>query len=164
LSGEPLEVVQEHFQKAWEAMRRARDELGAAQVKVERAEGRVDALRQLMLELREHRPSPKPPQDGRKPDPALAPQDKINWLGMPRSKAILTMMRTTGKPMGPADLSRALKDVGRTKDEPNYVSSTLDFLKKRGKVRSLGEGQWVPVDQEGPGEAKAGGLFKEVRG
>jgi chromosome segregation ATPase len=146
--GEPAITTRQHLDQALADLRKARQELEGSRSKVERLEGRVEALRDLMREF-------STPSDSITRQLRIGGQQtythangSINWQSMPRSQAIMAMLRREKRPMGPAELSRALKAEGREKDEPNYISSTLDNLKRRQKVASIGEGRgWVIADQ-----------------
>jgi hypothetical protein len=73
------------------------------------------------------------------PAPEAAPKKEVDpvadwWATAPRTKAI---------PVGPTTLSAFLRNHGRTNDPPEAISASLNHLRHRGQVMSLGHGQWV---------------------
>lgn len=98
---------------------------------------RVDVLqlerRGLELALARHQ--------GR-PAPDAAQQEDSEWLSLPRTAAILRVMERTDEPMAPVEITRQLRQFGRT-DTGHAVSAALSYLHREDRVRSLGRGQWV---------------------
>jgi hypothetical protein len=67
---------------------------------------------------------------------------KNGWTKMSRTGAVEAMLREMG-PLGPSEIARLLRERGRTKDKPRYVSAAIAYLKKQGVVHSTGYGQWT---------------------
>lgn len=154
------EVLRELFDQAWNDLNKAEGELEQARAKVDRARGKVEGLKSAMVQvMRQVGPESVPPKD--KPHGGgrtsafgvgakrVADDDEPDWVNLNRTQAILAMLKHTGRPMGPSEIALALSRKGRTNDEPHYVSSTLDSLKRRGKVAPLGDGTWFLAESKG---------------
>jgi len=79
-------------------------------------------------------------------EPAVEPGEK-KWLSMPRTTAVLEMLKIIDRPASPTDVTELLHEVGRD-DQVNPVGAALAYLHQQKKVKSLGRGQWVPVEWE----------------
>lgn len=101
---------------------------------------RVDALqlerRGLELALARHRGEPV--------SDAASDHRENEWLPLPRTEAILQVMARTDEPMAPVEITRQLKQFGRS-DSGHAVSAALSYLHREDRVQSLGRGQWVLV-------------------
>ncbi|MGH8823521.1 MAG: hypothetical protein ACRDVN_03470 [Jiangellaceae bacterium] len=128
------------------ALRRTEEMLAAAREALRLAAEEVESLevehRGLTLAVARHR--------GDSPPPMVGESEQATWLGMTRADAVEAMLTKEDRPIGPAELSRLLVAKGRRNDKPNYVAAALDYLKRRGRVESLGVGQWVPKTRVHP--------------
>lgn len=97
-------------------------------------------IRGLELALKRYQPAAVTSSDI--PDP--------RWLALLRTDAIVRALNEEG-PLSPGGLAGVLASHGREGDTPNLVSATLNDLRKRGRVRSLGQGRWVAVPPGGEG-------------
>ena len=68
-----------------------------------------------------------------------------DWNTLKRSDAVWDILTTTKRGLSPKDIAALLGEVGRD-DEPLDVSQTLQYLKRRGNVRSLGRGKWIVTE------------------
>jgi hypothetical protein len=82
------------------------------------------------------------------PRPELPTTD--DWVSLSRPQAILRVLANEGKAMSPADLASSLNKVGRPNDLPHYISSALNNLQKRQKVRRTGYGRWTLRRERSP--------------
>jgi hypothetical protein len=159
-------LLRNHLDQAMVELRRARSDLESARAKVERIEGKAEGLRMALMDMRGFGSGgdavmvrvPKHVRDTRRfgggqvvmeVHPTNGPAD---WKNLSRAAAIVEMLRREKRAMGPSELAKALTNEGREKDEPHYVSSTLDHLKRSGRVESVGKGKWALVDAVGTPE------------
>ncbi len=127
-----------------EALWAALEETKARLTEAEAAADEVPALRAEVhgLELAIARRTGTRPAVLELPDPPPANGDS-EWLELSRSQAVQRLLEAESKPMSPGDLSAALVAKGRVNDHPHYISSTLNNLQKRNKVRRTGYGRWT---------------------
>jgi hypothetical protein len=89
--------------------------------------------RGLRLAIKRHDAAPVDPES----------LDELDlWAGLPRTEAVLWLLREVGRPMRPTEIVTKLGQRGRD-DGPKVVSASLTHLQKQGKVRSEGRGEWV---------------------
>ncbi|HSH59651.1 MAG TPA: hypothetical protein VK988_08450 [Acidimicrobiales bacterium] len=75
--------------------------------------------------------------------PEKAPDQSENeWLALPRTEAIIRVLRRANEALSPVEVTRQLSEVGR-RDHASAVSAALSYLRRKGEVESLGRGQWV---------------------
>jgi hypothetical protein len=145
-----------------EALRAALEETRQRLAEAEAAAAEVPALKdevrglELAIARRNGTPLALPdPRPLESPDPSTESED---WAAISRSEAILAMLEAEGKPMSPGDLSAALMAKGRDNDLPHYISSALNTLQKRQKVRRMGYGRWtLKRERSSKGEEGASG-------
>lgn len=116
---------------------------------LEQLRERVDALqlerRGLELALARHLGQPPP---------KAASEQENEWLPLPRTEAVVRVLERTSEPMSPVEVTSQLRQFGRS-DSGHAVSAALSYLRREGRVDSLGRGQWVltapslkPLDNE----------------
>lgn len=71
------------------------------------------------------------------------PAVRVEWARMTRPVAIVRLLQERGKPMGPTEITQALKDLGRSQETPNLISNTLVTLSKRKLIESPERGKWM---------------------
>ncbi len=91
---------------------------------------------------------------------------KTGWGRISRTKAILNLLQEVGRPMGPSEIAAQLRERGRVKENPRYISASLAYLKNNHVVRSVGNGKWqlmeVPKNQSS-GVGPLGPAFETAR-
>jgi hypothetical protein len=117
------------------ALAQARDRLRQATEDVESLEAEY---RGLTLAVARHRGMPPPS--------AVPVSEQQDWQAMTRAAAVEKMLAREGRQVGPAELTRLLIAAGRSQEEPHYIASTLDFLKKRHRVLNPSRGKWMLAD------------------
>lgn len=89
--------------------------------------------------------------------PGLTEDDHAVWQRLNRSEAVFRMLQKCGQPVGPTDLAKMLKQVGREGDTPNYVAAALAYLNRTNKIRSVGRAQWIPLEPNTNGSSDTEG-------
>lgn len=72
---------------------------------------------------------------------------EAEWQALSRRQAINRLLAEAGQAMSPAEISRRLVELGRSRDQPNPISATLAEMKKRGEATQISFGKWVLVHQ-----------------
>ncbi|MDQ3646137.1 MAG: hypothetical protein M3345_04290 [Actinomycetota bacterium] len=159
--GSATDALKTMLERAKDDLRETEAEFEEVKARRERLRGKVEAFRLALLNIGdiEQRSSRSVPRHVRDTKPARI----ISWEHMTRPQAVEMALRTNAEAMTPSDLSRFLKDQGRVSDEPNFISATLDRLKHRGRVVSLGGGRWSLSDHEPPGDKRTGDLLGLAR-
>ncbi len=70
------------------------------------------------------------------------PSTEADWASIPRTDAVVRMLSERGA-MSPNEIAKALNAVGRQDATWQNISRVLDHLRNKGRVKSLGRGQWV---------------------
>ena len=74
---------------------------------------------------------------------ALSDPPSSNGLtSLPRTEAVLHVLRESAQPLSAVEISRRLGEAGRHRDQPKYVSAALSTMKQQGKVMKRGHGKW----------------------
>jgi hypothetical protein len=126
-----LEDAEKRVQELTERIPALRAEVQGLELAISRHTGQPTGPALLVIE-----PKVFPPKVSRES------ADK-EWGSLSRTQAILRMMEIADRPISPADLSNRLRDLGRRRDIPEYVSAALSHLKKQGVVESVGFAQWI---------------------
>ncbi|MGH2679234.1 MAG: hypothetical protein ACRDG8_01915 [Actinomycetota bacterium] len=122
--------------------------LQEARTKLTRAEGRRQALADEISNLQEEVRGLELALARRKGGSSTGSPASNGWGKLSRTGAVERLLRETGKPMGPSEISRALNERGRPNDNAHYVSAALSYLKTRKVVVSAGNGRWRPRETE----------------
>jgi len=120
------------------ALELAQSEREKALTRYHEAEADLDSLdteiRGLELALVRHNGAPAveapPPAEARK------------WAALTRTDAITRVLDEEGGPMSPKEITDALLARGRS-DKRKLVAAAIQYLKREGRVHSIGYGEWV---------------------
>ena len=77
---------------------------------------------------------------------SVSPREAKRWRKHTRTDAIVAVLEKSEDPLGPADITDFLRNVGRD-DLRHYVAASLGYLQKQRRVHRTGRAQWVA----GPG-------------
>lgn len=139
LAPEYLEATKRQRDTCAEEVRRLRQEL----------ERQISALRAFdaLLALNGVQPG-RPPSDHK----IMPAYPQVHVGGMPRTEAILRVLKAHGRPMGPSQIAKGLAGAGRDGDPPNLVSAALAQMAKQKRVRRVRKGQWYLTEPDGTEE------------
>ena len=68
--------------------------------------------------------------------------EATKWKRLARTDAVVTVLHTEPKALGPAEITKILHSKGRD-DERDHVAAALAYLKRKGRVDHVGPGQWT---------------------
>lgn len=85
---------------------------------------------------------------------ALGAEAELRWLrtgkrleselgGLPRTEAIVEVLRQAGTPRSPSQIAEALRAAGRSDDSANKINATLTHLTRTGRVIKVGRGLYA---------------------
>ena len=66
----------------------------------------------------------------------------LTWRGYSRVDAVEKVLQEIEEPLSPADIAVAFSERGRS-DTANDISASLAYLKRTGRVISVGRAQWT---------------------
>ena len=69
--------------------------------------------------------------------------DAGELVDLPRTDAIVSVLRSAADPMSRSDVRQALEAGGREGEDDKTVGATLSYLEKAGRVQRLGRGQYT---------------------
>lgn len=101
----------------------------------DKAERLKEEIRGLRLAIARH--------NGHTP-PEPEPQEQEDWTGKKRTDAVYEVLLRSHQPLGPSSIAAALKKLGRD-DTTHWVSATLAYLKKNGRVEPKAPGKWSAI-------------------
>lgn len=151
-----LEETRRDIQRVMESIQKARDEQVRGEKLLEQMRAEAQGL-EYAIQRRSNAPLPAAEGPGlfdgvsaQEDDgpPSLADSD---WKQMPRTRAVLRIVKLANSPVSPAEVRDGLRAVGRS-DDYDRVSSTLAYLKKRGDVAQPTRGVYTAA---GDGEEGA---------
>ena len=111
----------------------------AAEVRHDEVEAEITSLEIEIkgLQLAVARRSGEQPSENR-----VSPREAKRWRERTRTDAIVAVLEESEDPLGPADITGKLRDVGRD-DLRHYVAASLAYLQKQRRVHRTGRARWV---------------------
>jgi hypothetical protein len=68
---------------------------------------------------------------------------KKDLAGLPKDRAIITVLRQSDRPLGPAEITQRLREAGREQEKAGNISVYLTSLLKQGRVTRIRHGRYV---------------------
>jgi hypothetical protein len=69
--------------------------------------------------------------------------EPVPWPQLSRAEAVYQVLLEESGPLGRGAITDRLVEVGRVGDDPDSVSAALAYLRRTGRARRAGLGQWV---------------------
>jgi hypothetical protein len=126
--------------------------LADAEEQLRRLEEEVASLQaeryglQLALARRRSEPAPGLPvagTGGPADVPDRAAWEPVPWPELSRAEAVHQVLLEEPGPVSRGAITDRLAEVGRVGDDPDSVSAALAYLRRTGRARRTGLGQWV---------------------
>lgn len=126
--------------------------LADAEEQLRRLEEEVASLQaeryglQLALARRRSGPAPGMPLGGpgRPAEEAGGPAwEPVPWAELSRAEAVYQVLLEESGPLSRGAITDRLAEVGRVGDDPDSVSAALAYLRRTGRARRAGLGQWL---------------------